>query len=115
MSYRRVIPRDLFNEGNFLKCWGQIALMTMASRNVVIKHDGKAFVIEQDESGWLYAKNLVLVIRGVPFMVTRPLNSRGNYPVYLVDGPEQNISVQIFDDDGLFTEEMNDFIAERQA
>lgn len=31
-SYRRVLPRDLFNEAKLLKCLGQLSLMI---------HDGK--------------------------------------------------------------------------
>ena len=29
MSYARVIPRDLFNEANLLKCLGKVALILM--------------------------------------------------------------------------------------
>ena len=119
MSYLRVIPRDLFNEGNFLKCWGQIALLTMDSEEIEIFHDDKAFRLEQDEDGWLYAKNLVLLIHKKSFMVTRPINSRDPWPVYLVDGREHNICVQIFDTDddtgeAFFSDKFLNFIQERK-
>jgi len=51
MSYTRVIPRDLFNEANLLKCYGQIYIeverMSLPDPRayVEIEHDGGAFYI----------------------------------------------------------------------
>ena len=43
--YNRVIPRDLFNEANLLKCMGQLYLCLEAAnlKYVYLEHDGDAF------------------------------------------------------------------------
>lgn len=107
MSYFRVIPRDLFNEANLLKCYGRIYinLETAELPHVEFIHDGEAFQVEQDASdGSLFISNVQLLVNGQPQNLRRPLNSRASWPLELVDDEQGNIPV--FNADGTFTEEM---------
>lgn len=85
MTYPRIIPRDLFNEANLLKCYGQLALLELEGLlpQLKIEHDGEPFQIEMDPSdGSLYIDNIKLIFNGVPLPVSRPLNSRNSWPLY---------------------------------
>jgi hypothetical protein len=111
MSYERVIPRDLFNEANLLKCYGRIEinLETAEAHDVELKHDGNAFDIQQDfGSGAIFVANLKLVVRGTVCRLHRPLNSREDWPLYFTGENEEEISV--FADDGAFSAEMFAFL-----
>jgi hypothetical protein len=111
MSYTRVIPRDLFNEANLLKCLGRIYinLETANVPNVELDHDGEAFDVQMDEnSGALYASNVTLMVRGDPCRLVRPLNSREAWPLKMVD--EQDEEIDVFSEDGSFSAEMLAFL-----
>lgn len=108
MSYPRVIPRDLFNEANLLKCYGQIFinLETADLPHVELVHDDDTFDVEQDESdGSLFISNVVLKVRGEPRELRRPMNSRNPWPLILVDRDEE-VDIPVFNDDGSFTEDI---------
>lgn len=67
MSYIRVIPRDLFNEADLLKCLGKIVLDIEDGKLPWLSyhHDGDAFNIVQNESnGAIYCANLQFFARG---------------------------------------------------
>ncbi|KVP16903.1 hypothetical protein [Burkholderia ubonensis] len=116
MSYRRVIPRDLFNEANLLKCYGRIYinLETADVQDVELEHDGGAFDVQQDiGSGGLYVANVTLKVRGKACRLYRPLNSRDTWPLFLIDEHEEEIPV--FSDDGSFSPEMTDYLRGHQA
>lgn len=111
MSYARVIPRDLFNEANLLKCYGQIFinLETADVPGVELEHDGEAFDIQQDAGcGGTLIANVTLKVRGESCFLHRPLNSRERWPLYLTTDNEDEISV--FADDGSFSLEMMDYL-----
>jgi hypothetical protein len=106
--YIRVIPRDLFNEANLLKCMGRLWIETerFQPRAVEFEHDGEPFLIEQDEdSGSLFVANVQLRIHGQPCTLWRPLNSRRAFPLYLrsENGLEE---VEVFEEDGKLSAEM---------
>lgn len=87
MSYARVIPRDLFNEASLLKCLGKLALILMdRPSSAELDEDqllAEGFRIEQDESdGSIEVANLPFKVRGVPFRLYRPLNSREPWPLW---------------------------------
>ena len=106
MTYKRVIPRDLFNEANLLKCYGRlfINLETACLSGVELDHDGRAFDVQQDpSSGGLFVSNVVLKVAGKPCRLHRPLNSREPWPLYLTDDADEEFAV--FNEDGTFTEE----------
>ena len=101
MSYQRVIPRDLFNEGNLLKCLGQLylELERLNLPDVTLAHDGEAFEIEQDESdGSLSVANVAVIFQGERLgQLVRPLNSRAPFPLWLRTDDDDR---PLFDDSG---------------
>lgn len=104
MSYQRVIPRDLFNEANLLKCYGQLWIKTEEMPNVKMTHHGNAFVVEQDRSdGSLYIFNVRLSIRGRHYVLRRPVNSREPWPLYAQEG--DYAEWEVFDDNGDLSED----------
>lgn len=113
MSYNRVIPRDLFNEADLLKCWGKlwIALDNKRDHAANIIHDGEPFDIVQDpNSGALTVMNLSLIIHGRRRAVFRPLNAREPYPLW-VWGDEDDI--RIFEESGVLSADFLSMIADQ--
>lgn len=111
MSYIRVIPRDLFNEANLLKCYGQIYinLETAEAPHVELEHNGEAFDVQQDEgSGGLYVANVTLKVHGQACKLLRGHNSRRAWPLYLTDNNGEEI--EVFAEDGSFSPEMTAFL-----
>lgn len=111
MSYRRVIPRDLFNEGNLLKCYGQLYLNLEKLRlEECLEHhaDTDQFRIRQnEEDGSLTIQNVILVVRGRQVKLSRPLNARSPYPLWAIVEDDE---LQVFNTDGTFTDEMREFL-----
>lgn len=106
MTYHRVIPRDLFNEANLLKCYGQLWLELERRGNEATEllNDGDAFDIVQDSDGNLTITNIEFFINEEPMALHRPLNSKEPWPLYLTT--EQDEIIAVFTDRGLFTQEM---------
>lgn len=107
MTYQRVIPRDLFNEANLLKCYGQLCLKLefYSIPKVELRYAGNAFVIEQsgDDDGSLTIFNLQLRIRSKVYKLFRPLNSREAWPLYAQN--QDYAEWQVFDAYGELTSE----------
>lgn len=113
MSYMRVIPRDLFNEANLLKCYGQIYLNLelLNQPGAFLEHDeeDEGFRIGQNsDDGSTDIENVTLYVNGYAVPVRRPLNSREPWPLYAMTEDGEEISV--FCDDGSFSAEMLEFI-----
>lgn len=110
MSYYRVIPRDLFNEGNLLKCYGQLYLnLEKMGLEGCLKHEGGPFLIEQNPwDGSISILNVHLFVRENQILLSRPLNSRDPYPLYA--DIDEDTTIPVFHDDGSFTEEMTRFL-----
>lgn len=110
MNYMRVIPRDLFNEANLLKCWGQLWLaLENRTDRVAIEHDGEAFDIVQDMgTGSITVQNLSLIVHGRRRAVFRPLNSREPWPLWVWADEDD---IRVFDDDGTLSADFLAFIA----
>lgn len=112
MSYTRVIPRDLFNEANLLKCYAQIYI-NLENMNVdaslIPPHDNEGFEIIQDEdTGSTSIENVKLIVGDTEVELFRPLNSRESWP--LIMRTENEDEIYIFEDDGSFTPEMTEFL-----
>ena len=108
MSYIRVIPRDLFNEANLLKCLGRFWIETerFQPEPVSIEHDGAPFEFEQSEDdGSLSVANIEVKIGGQPCRLWRPLNSRRQWPLYL-DSDNGLSGVEVFDANGKLSAEL---------
>lgn len=111
MAYRRVLPRDLFNEANLLKCLGRLwILLERAESNArFVTEDTDGFDVVQDESsGAIYVRNVLFTVAGKPTLLTRPLNSRGAWPLY---AETAEVSVPVFDDEGGLSDEFRVFIS----
>lgn len=123
MGYARTIPRDLFNEANLLKCYGQIylnlePLQARGVKAALVEQDGDpymdewsirdGFQIEQDESdGSIWVANVLLIVRGNALRLRRPLNSRDPWPLWAC--PDEDNEIRVFDpltSDGKFSPEM---------
>lgn len=84
MSYRRVIPRDLFNEANLLKCLGRLVLLEDTTPGLRVRHNGEAFGIHQnDYDGSIFVANVRVSIHGRDYLHYTPLNSREAFPLWL--------------------------------
>lgn len=111
MTYKRAIPRDLFNEADLLKCYGQLYLELerhgMADC-LIHKAESDYFRVRQDPAdGSLTLANVLLVVRGQSVPLRRPLNARSKYPLWTaVEGDER----QVFDQHGGFSEDMLIFL-----
>lgn len=108
MSYTRVIPRDLFNEAQLLKCLGRVALLIadgLAPKGLEIYHEEphKGFIVEQDESsGDIYCRNMRLATKhGRECSPRHGLNSRE--PWALTVWSEDDDEIEVFDAEGNLT------------
>lgn len=116
MSYVRVLPRDLFNEADLLKCMGRLWIeldRLGTSRARIVEEDVPSFVIEQDDSdGSIYVSNVTFEVDGVVHRLRRPLNARRAHP--LMDlGPDDDFDpIRIFEDEGSLSDEFMAIITE---
>ncbi len=115
MSYLRVIPRDLFNESNLLKCMGQLYLCLERVDNSIawLEHDDAAFDIQQsDDDGSTWVENVTLyrVLDGVahPVHLHRPMNSREPWPLYATG--DYDCDVPVFNPDGTLSREFRSLL-----
>jgi hypothetical protein len=116
-NYIRVLPRDLFNEASLLKCYGRLWILLDEMRDhcaAFVTEDADAFDIAQDEaSGSIYVQNIDFQVMGISCRLTRPLNSRSSWPLYVEDMDERNgfDPVPVFDDNGNLSVDMMTLIA----
>jgi len=112
MSYLRVMPRDLFNEAGLLKCLGRIwinvenAAGNNPARHIAMEHDGSAFVINQnDADGSISISNVMIHIYGEALNLSRPLNSREAWPLWVEDVNSSGDfdPIEVFAEDGAFS------------
>lgn len=106
-KYIRVIPRDLFNEAKLLKCIGQLTLFIHDGKGMGINfnHDDEAFEIGLNDEGSLSIRNIDFWIEDYRLIFKTTYNSKRNYP--LICETEDN-EIDVFDDNGQFTEEFKD-------
>ena len=103
-AYRRVLPRDLFNEGNLLKCYGALWIaLENHSRAKLSPEDVSSFRIGQsDDDGSTSIINVRLVVGGRVIPLFRPLNDRDPWPLYARFGDDE---ICVFDDNGDLSQE----------
>lgn len=123
MSYKRVIPRDLFNESKLLKCVGRLSLLIhdnlsyfdfkLADRlriefqEVDDNKKENSFKIDQNEmDGSIYVDNILFFNMLTEndydnyIHVYTPLNSKLNYPLMFIYKEEGEF---VFDEEGALT------------
>ncbi|WP_420991166.1 hypothetical protein [Chitinophaga sp. CC14] len=104
-DYKRVIPRDLFNESKLLKCIGKLALLIHdghALNGMQFEDTGAAFEIGLVSDGSLTVTNITFTINSQPLFLKTTYNSKENYPLFCVHGYDE---YPVFDDNGNYTEE----------
>ena len=115
MSYIRVIPRDLFNEASLLKCLGKLYILVENTTDRSAKFDVEdvpAFEIQQDENdGSIYVANLPFSVSGRRVHLSRPLNSREPWPLYLSlpEDPDFD-TIAVFDETGNLSPDIHSLI-----
>jgi hypothetical protein len=103
--YRRVIPRDLFNEAKLLKCIGKMSVLIHDERipnlNITHENESKGFIIAQDHDGSIYVDNVFFFDNnGTPVYFHTPLNSKENWPLIMLYKEEEYFP---FNDNGEYT------------
>lgn len=106
-SYRRVIPRDLFNESKLLKCMGQLSLkihdgMLPEGMDIEIEDSGQPFDIIQLSDGYLTINNYHTYLNNEQVIFKTTYNSKQPYPLFCQIGYNE---YEVFDDNGEFTKE----------
>lgn len=101
--YKRVIPRDLFNEAKLLKCLGQLSLLIhdgKAPAGLTATHNGDEFRISQNSSdgSLMVTSELDFYAGGYRLILSTPLNSRRPYPLTCLHPAADE--VEVFQDDG---------------
>ncbi len=111
--YKRVMPRDAFNEGNLLKCLGRLFLLLDDRKDTqyTLVHEfiDRPFCIVQDEtSGDITCSNVYMMLYCAHYLFWRPINSREPWPLFIETMNDDVISV--FDEHGDLTTEFKEFI-----
>ena len=99
--YNRVIPRDLFNDGNLLTCYGHlyIALEQHGLQDCMVYSDDEAFNIHQDIDGNTFLTNVTLyTIHHEEIFIFRPINGRTQKSLLFIDVYEDMHPVFIQDE-----------------
>jgi hypothetical protein len=116
MSYRRVAPRDLFNESKLLKCLGKISVSILDGvfyeygLTDELYDESEGFNIEQTEDGDIYCTNYkVFDAQGSEIEFVSLLNSRQPWPLYFYNPDEMTYSPAL-NDDGSISQEFFTFL-----
>jgi hypothetical protein len=110
-TYRRVCPRDLFNEAKLLKCYGLLCLKILDNQTPVpMTYEDEHLVrfnVELLEEGSLFISNLPIKIKGKRFTFKTTYNSKSNYPFFVQT--DDYCEYEVFTDSGEFTDEFIEF------
>ena len=116
--YRRVVPRDLFNESKLLKCVGQLALLIHDGRDsdgkqtppcLKVEHEGNEFRIDQRQAdGGLYVIGLKFKVKSLVLDLYSAYNCKEAYP--LICMTEDYEEIEVFHGDGTLTDEFCEYV-----
>ena len=86
MSYKRVLPRDLFNEAKLLKCIGKISLLIHDNKikglNLSYENNEEFKILQNVSDGSLYIDNIDFSDnQGDRVEFSCGLNARNNWPL----------------------------------
>jgi hypothetical protein len=105
-NYRRIIPRDLFNEANLLKCVGRLILLIQEDQiplPIIYNEDcSEGFKIRMLPCGDLTISNIEFFINKEQVIFKTTYNAKGNYPLFC---EWDDCEFLVFDEQGQFTEE----------
>lgn len=111
MTHNRVLPRDLFNEANLLKCVGKIVMAIEDGEIPWLQYhyDGDVFnVIENPSDGSLFIGNIQFFAHRRTLQYFRPLNSREPWLLWLTFEKAED-DFEIFDNSGSLILKESDF------
>jgi hypothetical protein len=105
VAYIRVLPRDLFNEADLLKCYGQLWILLDGNDSAgFVEEEVSHFdIVQNPADGSLTVQNLTFAIGGKPYNLSRPLNTREKWSLYAERDDEV---ISVFDDHGNLSDEM---------
>jgi hypothetical protein len=107
-QYKRVIPRDLFNESKLLKCVGRLVILIhdgFAVNGMQFDHDAEPFKIALSDDGFLMVTNIRFTIGDHELTFKSLYNSKYNWPLYL---EHDNCDFEVFDENGEYSDEFKD-------
>lgn len=108
-KYKRVIPRDLFNEAKLLKCMGRLVLL-IQDRFIPLQmscvDNGEPFKIALMDEGSLTITNITITVKGRTLLFKTTYNAKSNYPLYV---EHDNCDYRVFDETGEFDMEFINF------
>lgn len=107
MTYKRIIPRDFFNEAKLLKCMGLLSLKiedreTPEGIKIEIESNNEPFEIVLLEEGSLTIKNYLVKVNGKRVTMKTTYNSKSPFPLMCGIGYDE---WPVFTDEGEFDEE----------
>lgn len=110
--YKRVVPRDLFNEAKLLKCLGKISVSILDNKlhglKEVHENSSEGFEILQNEDGDIMCNNYYILKDNKLIYLFTKLNSRLNWPLCTMN--DDGDVIYCFEDDGSFTQEFLDYL-----
>ena len=109
--YLRVVPRDFFNEANLLKCYGQLALLTIDDNSdfqFEYQRRWPFIAAQYPGDGSLTIKDITFTYKETVILLRRPLNARDPWPLVTVN--EDCVEIEIFDDKGNLSEEFTAYL-----
>jgi hypothetical protein len=110
-QYKRVIPRDFFNESKLLKCMGQLSLKILDGLlpegvKIEIYESGEAFEVGLTNDGRLFINNYDTIINDTYVSLSTTYNAKDNFPLICF---HDDIETTVFDEAGNFTDEFITF------
>lgn len=104
-NYWRVIPRDLFNEADLLKCLGKlwVRLDDLHRHGAAFSDDPlPEFDVDQNAGdGSISVSNIAFRVHGIRCILFRPLNARSPWPLYVRPAAgEEFEELRVFDTEG---------------
>lgn len=106
IEYKRVIPRDFFNEAKLLKCMGRLAVLIHDCKlppGISITLSGQSdepFDVRMTVDGCLTIVNCAAKINGFGVRFKTTYNSMSSYPLICEFG--EGVEVDVLDDGGNF-------------
>lgn len=115
-NYKRVIPRDFFNESMLLKCLGKLCVAYLHTDEInglkiEFEEPGEPFNIVLDQNAnKLIVTNYKISVNGTVCMFGTEYNSRTNLPLFCMI---ENMEIPVFKENGEFDEEFIEYFQNR--
>ena len=120
-NYKRVVPRDLFNEAKLLKCVGRLSLIIHDGDNPFglkvemepsEEGDYDGFQIKQLQDGNIYISNLKVLNPALnEVLISSSYNSKDNYSLFF----GEDATERVLDEDGNLTEEFEQYLRDLEG